>query len=180
MAGRPTRHPRPNDRVTNASNDASNGITNPPPGDHLPPSSQTQRTMNTRAQLGRFAPVAIVGIGGFVGANLRFLSVETLDPMAGILLANIVGSLILGFLVYEGRTTDYFGRHSRLLLTTGFCSSLTTYSGFAYYTATGDPALSAVFVVSNYVLAIGAVLVGRQIALALGGERTTTAGGVLE
>ena len=121
--------------------------------------------MNTRAQLGRLAPIAIVGIGGFVGANLRFLSVETLDPMPGILLANVVGSLLLGFLVYEGRTTDYFGRQTRLLLTTGFCSSLTTYSGFAFQTATaGGPLALGGIVVGNYALGFVGVLVGRQIA----------------
>ena len=136
--------------------------------------------MSDQDRIGWPAPAAIVGIGGFAGANLRYLSVETFAPMPGILLANVLGSLLLGFLVFEARTTDVFGRQSRLLLTTGFCSSLTTYSGFAYYTATGDPAPAALFVVANYVLAIGAVLVGRQLALALGGETALVPGGVLE
>ncbi|WP_290817880.1 CrcB family protein [Halovivax sp.] len=115
--------------------------------------------------LARFETLAIVGVGGFAGANLRFLAIDVGDPLAGILVANVLGSLLLGFLIYEARYTGIVDRTSRLLFTTGFLSSLTTYSGFAFWTATaGGPALGLGYVAANYGLGFGAVLAGRALA----------------
>ncbi len=129
--------------------------------------------MRLADSLARFETIAIVGIGGFAGANLRFLAVDVWSPLAGILLANVLGSFLLGFLVYEARYTGIVDRKSRLLFTTGFLSSLTTYSGFAFYTtetATGTgPALAIAYVGANYGLAIAAVVLGRRLADVLRG-----------
>ena len=121
--------------------------------------------MSLDDSLARFETLAIVGIGGFAGANLRFLAIDVGSPLAGILAANVLGSLLLGFLIYEARYTGIVDRKSRLLFTTGFLSSLTTYSGFAYWTAAaGDPVFGAGYVAANYGLGIGAVFVGRALA----------------
>ena len=118
-----------------------------------------------RHPLAHLEAVLVVAIGGFAGANLRFLAIDVGSALAGILVANVLGSLLLGFLIYEARYTGVVDRKSRLLFTTGFLSSLTTYSGFAYWTAAaGDPVFGAGYVAANYGLGIAAVLVGRALA----------------
>jgi fluoride exporter len=76
-----------------------------------------------------------VGIGGFVGANLRFLLnvmlPGSLFPWATFA-ANMVGcfglALLIGVLESELRVSE----PTRLLLTTGFFGALTTFSTFSY------------------------------------------------
>lgn len=115
--------------------------------------------------------VAIIAVGAFAGSNLRFLAIELASPMAGILVANVLGSLLLGFLVYEAQYMGVIDRRSRLLFTTGFLSSLTTYSGFVFQTATaGEPAVVVGYALGTYALGFTAVLVGRELARRMRGE----------
>lgn len=76
-----------------------------------------------------------VGVGGFIGANLRFL-LNVLLP-AGLFpwatfVANMVGcfglALIIGLLENQLRVAEPL----RLLITTGFFGALTTFSTFSY------------------------------------------------
>ena len=121
--------------------------------------------------LARLETLALIAIGGFAGSNLRFFSIELLSVTEGILLANVLGSFLLGFLVYESRHLSVVDRQSRLLFTTGFLSSFTTYSGFAFGVATAGGAVSMlVIVAANYVLAFAGVLAGRWLALRGRGE----------
>jgi CrcB protein len=82
----------------------------------------------------------VVAAGGAVGAPLRYLTdrfvssrVDALFPW-GTFTVNIIGSAILGFLggaLLVGVGTTTLG----LLLGTGLCGALTTYSTFSYETA---------------------------------------------
>jgi len=80
-----------------------------------------------------------VGIGGFLGANARFLlggwvasRMGSAFPY-GTLLINVTGSLILGFLMglFESRT---FWPMLRPTLAVGFVGAYTTFSTFTYET----------------------------------------------
>ena len=114
--------------------------------------------------------VIAVAAGAIAGANLRFLAIGALTDAQGILLANVVGSFLLGLFVYWGGD-DLVDRHTRLLVTTGFISSLTTYSGFAIVTATGgDPLFTVAYVAGTYALALTGVILGRALAIRLRGE----------
>ena len=70
----------------------------------------------------------LVALGAAVGAPLRLLAGQYLDRRThwGTLLVNLLGSLLLGWLV--GHDVD--GR-PLLLLGTGFCGAFTTYSAGA-------------------------------------------------
>ncbi len=89
----------------------------------------------------RWAPIALVVLGGTCGAAAReglTLAIPTLGtlPLA-ILIANVVGAFLLGYL-YEALTrieTPATSTRLRLLLGTGFCGGFTTYSAFAADTA---------------------------------------------
>lgn len=78
----------------------------------------------------------IVGLGGFLGAIARFgisnLSKDWLkDWPLGTLLVNLVGSFLLGMLVFGTFQNKAWPEAYRLLLAVGFCGSLTTMSTFA-------------------------------------------------
>ena len=81
----------------------------------------------------RVEPFALVAFGGFVGAILRYSVGLAFPAFTGTLVANVVGSFVLGVLVSTTAT-----ERTRLLLGTGILSSFTTYSTFAVETTSVD------------------------------------------
>ncbi|NPA82579.1 MAG: fluoride efflux transporter CrcB [Epsilonproteobacteria bacterium] len=82
--------------------------------------------------------ILFVGIGGFVGAILRFL-ISTFVQKAtisffplGTLSVNVIGSFIIGFLVLYFE--NVISPNYKALLVTGFLGALTTFSTFSYET----------------------------------------------
>ena len=117
--------------------------------------------------LARLEPLALIAVGGFVGAVLRHavaLALPTTPLPWGTLVANVAGSFALGVLLYEAHLADALSPETRLVLGTGFLSSFTTYSTFAVETAGLDPQLLIANVAANYVLGFAAVLLGRFVA----------------
>ncbi|RQG98781.1 fluoride efflux transporter FluC [Natrarchaeobius oligotrophus] len=129
----------------------------------------------------RLETLALIAIGGFAGANLRFFALGLFSDVVAVLLVNVVGSFLLGFLVYEAEYLDVVGRKSRLLFTTGFLSSLTTYSTFAVHTAIeagpGEPLLLAAVVAGNYGLGFAGVLASRSLARWVADDARLPSGG---
>ena len=77
--------------------------------------------------------VLCVFAGGFIGGILRHFAFSTLAKTTAMLTVNIVGSLLLGFIleavVLSGRQTQHT-KAMRLLLGTGCMGAFTTYSTF--------------------------------------------------
>lgn len=74
----------------------------------------------------------LVAVGGAVGAVLRhLLSLPPLGPLRGILLVNVLGSAATGALV---AWADRMPTALFLLLATGVCGALTTWSSLAVHT----------------------------------------------
>ena len=122
--------------------------------------------------IARVETVTVIAAGGFVGASLRYLALGSLADVHAITLANVVGCFLLGLVVYGIEHVGAVGRHTRLFLTTGTLSSLTTYSGFAAQAAlAGGPLATTGVVGVNYGLGFLAVLLGRSLARRVGGER---------
>ncbi len=67
----------------------------------------------------------LVALGAAVGAPLRFLVGRAFPGPRGTLLVNVVGSLLLGFLIALPASGTALA-----VLGTGFCGALTTYSTF--------------------------------------------------
>lgn len=113
----------------------------------------------------RAQTVALVAVGGFAGANARWVLAEAAPGLAGTLLANVTGAFALGFVLYEALGSDLLTPAARTALATGFLSSYTTYSTFAVESAlAGSPLLLVGNVVANYALGFAAVLLGRALA----------------
>ena len=80
-----------------------------------------------------------VGTGGCVGAILRYLSsgwMQKWFPRSfypwGTFFVNILGCLLIGFLMGLVNTRQMFSPQFRLLVFAGFLGSFTTFSTFAY------------------------------------------------
>ncbi|MFF5114413.1 fluoride efflux transporter CrcB [Streptosporangium sp. NPDC000509] len=115
----------------------------------------------------------VVLLGGAVGAPLRYLTDravqarhDTLFPW-GTFTVNVVGSLILGALTGVA-LSGAVGPGVQLLLGTGFCGALTTYSTFSYETLrlaeTGAVLFAVVNVVASVAAGLGAVFLGLTLA----------------
>lgn len=78
----------------------------------------------------------IVGCGSFLGGGSRFLVSKlvgglfaTSFPVATFIV-NLLGCLLIGFVSSLPSTLSWLSLQARLLLTTGFCGGLTTFSTF--------------------------------------------------
>jgi CrcB protein len=118
----------------------------------------------------------LVIVGAAIGAPLRYLTDravqsrhDTVFPW-GTFAVNVTGSLILGLLtgaVAAGAASS----HLQLLLGTGLCGALTTYSTFSYETLRlaedGAKLYAAANVVASVVAGLGAAFAGVSVAEAL-------------
>ena len=82
--------------------------------------------------------VLFVGIGGFFGAVLRFLISGWVQKASGFtfpvgtLAVNVLGSLLIGFLV--ALFDNFLSPYWKAALVTGLLGALTTFSTFSYET----------------------------------------------
>lgn len=115
--------------------------------------------------------ILLVGIGGFVGAILRFMlssfvqkSSDTIFPI-GTLSVNLLGGFMIGFLAlyFEHNVAPEY----RALVITGFLGALTTFSTFSYETvlllesAAYAKALANIMI--SVIFSIGATILGMII-----------------
>ena len=111
----------------------------------------------------RLRNVAIVAVGGYLGANGRYgISLLVPGALEATLLVNVFGSFLLGTLVYRGLVAGELSSRLRLLFGTGFLSSFTTYSTFVL-DATTHPESAVLYVLASYGLGFGAVLLSRGV-----------------
>ncbi|MEU1080806.1 fluoride efflux transporter CrcB [Streptomyces sp. NPDC005908] len=118
----------------------------------------------------------LVIAGAVVGAPLRYLTDlavqkrhDTVFPW-GTFVVNVAGCLVLGLLtgaITYGAASDSV----QLLIGTGFCGALTTYSTFSYETMrlaqTGAEFFAVANVIASVVAGLGAAFVGVTSAEAL-------------
>jgi CrcB protein len=120
----------------------------------------------------------LVVLGAVVGAPLRHLTDRAVQSRHdsvfpwGTFAVNVCGCLILGTLT-GAATAGAAGAHLQLLLGTGLCGALTTYSTFSYetlrLTETGAGLYAAANVVGSVMAGLGAAFVGVSVAQALWG-----------
>lgn len=87
----------------------------------------------------KLSRILMVGLGGFVGAALRYvISTATAKYMGnfplGTLLVNVAGGFLMGLLMETFSGVWAVSPEARIFLTTGMLGGLTTFSTFSYET----------------------------------------------
>lgn len=118
----------------------------------------------------------LVVIGAMAGAPLRYLTDRAVQSRHdsvlpwGTFAVNVSGCLVLGLLT-GAVSAGSAGPHLQLLLGTGLCGALTTYSTFSYetlrLTEAGAALYAAANVVASVVAGLGAAFAGAAIAEAV-------------
>ncbi len=111
----------------------------------------------------------LVFLGGGIGSVLRFLISKIWNsPTTGIpygtFIANVMGSLLIGFIMGWAAKHNNLSDHMLLLLVTGFCGGFTTFSAFAYenhvFLKGGDFISFALYTIASFALGFLAVFAG--------------------
>ena len=111
--------------------------------------------------------IFLIGVGGFLGAVCRFLLCELVEGQFGVLSVNVLGSFVLGMIMYDAEHLDLVGPKGRILLGTGFIGAFTTFSTFAVQSFS-MPFLPALGNISaNLFLTLTGVFFGRSVIRAL-------------
>ncbi|WP_433546813.1 fluoride efflux transporter CrcB [Streptomyces sp. CA-294286] len=120
----------------------------------------------------------LVVLGGAVGAPLRYLTDRAVQARHasgfpwGTCVVNAAGSLLLG-VVTGAVAADAASSYAHLLVGTGLCGALTTYSTFSYETLRlvegGQRLLAVLNVTVSVLVALGAVTLGSALGGAVGG-----------
>ncbi|GGV22021.1 fluoride efflux transporter CrcB [Streptomyces griseoflavus] len=113
-----------------------------------------------------------VVLGAMVGAPLRYLTDRAVQSRHdsvfpwGTFTVNVTGSLVLGLLT-GAAVAGAVGEDLRLLLGTGLCGALTTYSTFSYETLrlaeTGARGYAVLNVAANVTAALAAAFAGAAV-----------------
>ncbi|KGK98199.1 camphor resistance protein CrcB [Methanococcoides methylutens] len=115
----------------------------------------------------RTQDLASIAFGGFLGAISRYaVSSSTISPN-GTLIVNVVGSLLLGMMMYDYDYLCHISQRTRLTFGTGFMGAFTTFSTFAVetYDLGGNSAIFNIGI--NLALTLLAVFLGRGIIIYL-------------
>ena len=121
-------------------------------------------------------PTIIVFVGGGLGAMVREVSMLMLGRYStafpvDIFVANIVASFLLG-LVFSLHQTHRASDNVNLLVSTGFCGGMSTFSSFVFgayseMTTAGHLILSLLYIIASLVIGYGAAWLGLRAAARL-------------
>ncbi|WP_055445490.1 fluoride efflux transporter CrcB [Lacinutrix himadriensis] len=115
----------------------------------------------------------LVFVGGGFGSVLRYIIGKYLNNSEngipyGTFLANILGSLLIGFILGYALKNNSLSSNQTVLLATGFCGGFTTFSTFAYenhlFLKSGDFTSFAIYTIASFVLGFLAVFLGMFLA----------------
>lgn len=120
--------------------------------------------------------ILLVALGGAVGAPLRYLTDRLVQSRHdqvfpwGTLTVNVVGSLVLGVIVALS-ADGVLPASVSLLVGTGFCGALTTFSTFSFETLRlleeGSPLPALLNVAVSLVGGVGAAALGYYLTTAV-------------
>jgi len=106
---------------------------------------------------------ALIAVGGFTGAVLRFFIGEQVPSLAGTLFVNVTGCFLLGLFMYESIYIGRFSRNARLFFGVGVIGAFTTFSALAVQSFEVTPLLGVANLLANVVLGLVGVLAGRHV-----------------
>ncbi|GJL79724.1 MAG: chromosome condensation protein CcrB [Nitrospinaceae bacterium] len=121
----------------------------------------------------------LIGIGGFIGAILRFLLSGWIQngwvtfPF-GTLGVNFIGSFFVSLVLYLSEYRGFFSEEIRIFLTIGILGSFTTMSTFSFESfkllEQGEIGAFSLNVTGTLILTFLAVYLGKILVVNLGGS----------
>ena len=111
----------------------------------------------------------LVFFGGGAGSLFRYLISKYSNTyfesfILGTFMVNIIGCLIMGYVLGLSFKSTFLNQNQAILLTTGFCGGFTTFSAFAAENyelfRNGDYLQLTIYILSSVVLGILAVALG--------------------
>jgi len=114
----------------------------------------------------------LVFIGGGLGSVFRYILTKYLNnPISGIpygtFLVNVMGSLFIGVVLGLAIKNQSLNQNQTLLLATGFCGGLTTFSAFAYenhlFLKSGNLTLFFLYAIASFAAGLAAVFFGMYV-----------------
>ena len=112
----------------------------------------------------------LVGLGGSIGAMLRYLIVsmwKTENFPYNTFLVNIIGSLLIGIVFAMSEKTDIINENLKLFLATGICGGFTTFSTFSaenfQLIKSGEYTIAALYIFASVAFCIAATFIGFKI-----------------
>lgn len=118
--------------------------------------------------------ILYIGVGGFIGAVSRYLLSRYINNLLpsfpfGTLTVNIIGSFILGFIIYSVSLGRNISPEMRDFIIIGMLGGFTTMSAFAYESfrlmELNQMMLFALNIALNVILCIAAVYAGKELAV---------------
>lgn len=116
-----------------------------------------------------------VGIGGALGAMLRYIislsssKIFLTQIPCGTLIVNVLGGILIGFLMELSLSTELISPNLKVFLTTGILGGLTTFSTFSYETislfSNGNVFFGTLNICLNLFLSLGGAVLGQYFAL---------------
>jgi CrcB protein len=121
----------------------------------------------------------LVCIGAAAGGAARYWTTNVVYKFLpatmpfGTLAVNVAGSFIIGFVMFYLDSNELISPGMRILLTTGFCGGLTTFSTFSYETIKlfkdSEFLLAGTNIILNVVLSFTAVFLAYILGKVLSG-----------
>ncbi|HMQ78299.1 MAG TPA: fluoride efflux transporter CrcB [Ignavibacteria bacterium] len=120
--------------------------------------------------------ILYIGVGGFIGAVSRYLVSRYINNLLpsfpfGTLTVNIIGSFVLGFIIYSVSLGRNISPEMRDFITIGMLGGFTTMSAFAYESfrlmELNQMMLFALNLALNVILCVAAVYAGKELAVIL-------------
>ena len=117
-----------------------------------------------------------IGLGGFVGALLRYwvsgwVQAGAVTFPLGTLAVNFLGSFLLAMVMFLSEFKGYFNEETRIFLSIGLLGSFTTMSTFSYESfkllEQQEHLLFSVNVIGSVALTLMAIYLGKIITLNL-------------
>lgn len=121
-------------------------------------------------------PLVYVGLGGFLGAVLRYLTTIATQGVAitfpyGTLVSNILGCFVIGIVATLGMGSTMLSTEARLFLATGICGGYTTLSSLVYELARfvddGEMLNASIYFAATFVGAVVAFYLGTWLTTML-------------
>ena len=119
-----------------------------------------------------FIGAGLGGVARYWGSDIVYKFLPVTFPY-GTLAVNVVGSFIIGLVMYYLNANELISQEMRIFLTTGFCGGLTTFSAFSFetmnYLKTGEYFTAGMNVFLNVILTLLVLLIAYKISKLLHG-----------